>query len=211
MTVQAKQHVYVLKRHFDPTFEMLSQIVTHCPDELWCSGPPPPPVWQQLYHVMYYIDFWIRDDYEEPSQGADQAVGVPAANAGADARAPSQFLSMTFDKGVSFDLAKPSTDHLSREELSLYLERLRRKTEHFFESLRDDQLLQPVAAWTCFNRHDVILSQVRHIQHHVGCCNAILARAGQSIGWLPENEGEPEADEEAQNRRETVRVELENN
>lgn len=44
----------ILKRHFDPSFEMLERLVDICPDDVW------PNIWQQVYHTLFGIEFWFR-------------------------------------------------------------------------------------------------------------------------------------------------------
>ena len=45
---------HIMKRHFDPSFEMLERLIDGCPDEVW------PGIWQQVYHTLFGIQFWFR-------------------------------------------------------------------------------------------------------------------------------------------------------
>ena len=63
MENQSIQYVQILKRHFEPSFEMLAKLVEYCPESLWCEPPGKAPIWQHLYHTAYFIDFWLREDY----------------------------------------------------------------------------------------------------------------------------------------------------
>lgn len=51
----------VLRRHFEATLEMLGRVIDDCPDEVWDVKEEPAPIWQQLYHSLIGLDFWIRE------------------------------------------------------------------------------------------------------------------------------------------------------
>jgi hypothetical protein len=47
---------HILKRHFDPSFEMLERLIDACPDGVWLQ------IWQQVYHTLECVDFWLRTE-----------------------------------------------------------------------------------------------------------------------------------------------------
>ena len=159
--------VSILKRHLDPCFEMLRRVMDRCPEELWLEDGQGSPFWQQIYHVVFYVEHWLREDY-----------------------AARQFRSVVFEKRVSPDLGRRSPDHLTKAELKDYLARVREKVDRIFAALDDDRLSAPIRPRSRNTYHDAILGQIRHIQHHVGQCNAILRRSGaRTAGWLGYGEG----------------------
>ncbi len=154
--------VGVLKRHLDPTMDMLRRVAERCPDDLWLDDNWGSPFWQQVYHVLYYLDYWLREDY-----------------------AGRRFLSLTFAKSLSADLGRRSPDYLTRTEVREYWARAGEKVERIFAALDDERLSRPIRPRSRSTYHDAILGQIRHIQHHVGQCNSILRRAGaRTAGWL---------------------------
>lgn len=164
MEHQNNPYADILKRHFEPSFEMVSRLVSYCPDGVWCEPADKAPFWQHIYHTVYYIDFWFRDEYS----GAE-------------------FRSMTFDKDVAYDLGTKSGDILSKNELTAYLEKIAEKVERFFGRLTDETLLTPIAPQQ--DREliyaDTVLMQIRHIQYHVGHCNRLLRQYGsRTVGWI---------------------------
>ncbi len=167
--------VVVLKRHLDPTLAMLRRAIAHCPDDLWlgqgqgtteASGPRSSrlaaPFWQIAYHTVYFLDYWLREDY--------------SIRAG--------FLSLTFDKDLTPDLGRRCADHLTKTEMKAHLDKAGKRVERIFASLDDERLLERIRPQSPFTYADAILAQIRHIQHHAGQLNAILRRAGaKAAGW----------------------------
>jgi hypothetical protein len=168
MVLNPRRHVDLLQRHFVPTYDMLSRLVDHCPAELWdapCGGYA---FWHLVYHTAYWVDYWVRTDYS----------GAP-------------WQSMTFDdKDVTFELDKPFTDILTQAELAAYLAAISAKVDRFFDELTDVDVLGPIVERSDLTYGDVLLMQVRHIQHHVGLCNAILREHdAEAVPWLADSEG----------------------
>jgi hypothetical protein len=48
------------RMNYDAIFVMLDEIIKLCPDDLWNVRTDEPPFWQQLYHTIFYTDFYIR-------------------------------------------------------------------------------------------------------------------------------------------------------
>jgi hypothetical protein len=44
---------------------MLKKIMEICPKKLWNSKKSGFVFWQQLYHIFYYVRFWLRDENSE--------------------------------------------------------------------------------------------------------------------------------------------------
>lgn len=142
--------------------EMLRRVAERCLDDLWLDDSWGSPFWQQVYHVVYYLDYWLREDYSSR-----------------------RFLSLAFDKSLSADLGRRSPDHLTKIEFMEYLAKAEKKVERIFAALDDERLSRLIRPRSRSTYHDAILGQIRHIQHHVGQCNAILRRAGtRTVGWL---------------------------
>jgi hypothetical protein len=166
MNDQPASLLEIVKRQFDPSFEMLYQLVIQCPDELWRMEQAGAPYWQQVYHTTYFIDFWLREEYSQ-----------------------AEFRSLIFTKDLSFELGQPSNDWLTRDELKEYLGKIREKLGRFFGNLEDEKLSSSIVAGSGFTYLDAIAAQIRHIQYHVGQCNTILGMQGlEAVGWIAYNE-----------------------
>lgn len=158
----------IVKRQFDPSFEMLSLLVDQCPDVVWRVEEAGSPYWQQVYHTTFFVDFWLREEYSQV-----------------------EYRSMIFTKDLSCELDQPSKDWLTRDELKEYLGKIREKMGRFFGRLEDEKLSSPIVAGSGFTYLDAIAGQIRHIQYHVGQCNTILGGQGlEAVGWIAYNENE---------------------
>jgi hypothetical protein len=149
----------VLTRHFAPSLAMLERIIAQCPNELWNEVNGGFPFWQQIFHAYESIDYWIRkteDDYQEPK----------------------------YDKDVTFDLDKTCTDFLTKEEIITYAKKIREKVEKYFMDLEGQNLLKSDNN-NKFSHYDIMLCQIRHIQYHIGHCNAILRQNNyKAVDWI---------------------------
>lgn len=150
----------VLKRHFEPTFKMLEELVVSCPEDLWNNDKSNIPFWKQIYHTVTGIEFWFRN---------------PGEN----------FVLPNFNKEVTPDLDKKSNDFLTKEEMNLYLQKMKDKAEDFFMNMNDDQLFEQNCIFDKATNCDIILMQIRHFQHHIGYCNSLLrSHDAEIIKWF---------------------------
>jgi hypothetical protein len=150
----------VLKRHFDPSLEMLEKMIEQCPDEIWTQANGGFPFWQQIFHAYESIDYWMRktdEKYEEPK----------------------------FKKDVAFDLDKTCSDFLNKEELKTYSKKIRKKVEKFFNELESQDFLRLNNGSDNFTYCDKVLCQIRHVQYHIGHCNSILRHFNyEAVEWI---------------------------
>lgn len=168
MGQQNNQYVEILKRGFMPSFKMLKGIVDNCPEDIWLKEVRGFPYWQQVYHVSFFVDYWLREDYSK---------GV-------------EFRSVIFDKEVYVELDQRSDEVLTKNELQDYLIKIEEKIEGIFANLTDEQLLEEIVPGSGFTYNDVILSQIRHIQYHVGNANSLLKYQDvPTVNWMGYNEG----------------------
>ena len=150
---------------------MLETLVDICPDEVWFGIFCDVPFWYQVYHTIYFVDYWFREDY-----------------------ATRDFLVMHFDERIppEFERDIPDDVSLSRVDMKGYLARIREKLDRIFAAMLDQDLPRPVfpdqAHLTLL---DVIFTQTRHIMYNVGYCNGILRTRGlPESDWYAYNETE---------------------
>ncbi len=53
-----------LRNQFDSTFHMARILVEVCPEKIWADSYNEAPFWQQVFHYVYFIDFWMRERYD---------------------------------------------------------------------------------------------------------------------------------------------------
>jgi hypothetical protein len=111
-------------------------------------------------HALTGVRFWLR----EPSQ---------------------QFSAPDFGQGPIPDLDQMPSFNADKVATRAYLQTVRTTVETFFSSMNDERLL---SSWPIYDKctyADLILGQIRHLQHHVGYCISLLRTGcGTSTKWL---------------------------
>lgn len=159
----------VLRNQFDSTFHMARVLVKICPSEIWANTYNGVPFWQQVFHYVYYIDFWMRVKYDD-----------------------GEWRTLIFDDAYTTDLYADNYDELfiSQDQMLEYLDIIQTKTTCVFDNLNDEKL--SVLVWDNASHHtyaDVIVGQIRHIMYNVGYLNGILRELGlPESDWYAYNE-----------------------
>jgi DinB superfamily len=139
----------VLRRQIDPTLQMLADIVESCPDSLWTDSRTGRPFWQQVIHALTGVRLWLRE--------ASQPFSPP-----------------DFGQGPVPDLDQMPSFAVDRLAVKKYLQAIQAVVDSFFTSVDDSRLLLPSSVYDRFTDADLILMQIRHLQHHIGYCNCLL-------------------------------------
>ena len=160
-----------LRNQFDSTFHMARVLVEVCPEKIWATSYNEVPFWQQVFHYVYYIDFWMRDKCDD-----------------------SEWRTMIFDDAYTTDLYADSYEGLliSQDQMLEYLDAIQIKTTLLFDSLYDEKLSISVFDNNPqFTYSDVIVGQIRHIMYNIGYLNGILRELGlPESDWYAYNEPE---------------------
>ena len=153
--------VSILRRQMSPTLTMLGRVLEACPDELWAEDDGGIPVWQEAYHSLVGVFFWLRDDMSAPFEFP------PFHNE---------------DAGMMVKGAGPP---IPRELILDYHRQACRRCEEVFDGLTPGKLTEQVCLnGINFTLADRILSQIRHVQHHTGCMYSLLRRRlGEGPDW----------------------------
>jgi len=158
-----------LRNQFDSTFHMARVLVKVCPKEIWAESYNDVPFWHQVFHYVYFIDFWMREKYDD-----------------------SEWRTLIFDDIYNTDLNADSYEGLfiSQDKMLEYLDAIQIKTTCLFDSLNDEKL--SVSVWSNYQQHtyaDVIVGQIRHIMYNIGYLNGILRELGlPESDWYAYNE-----------------------
>ena len=155
----------ILRRHLRPTLDMLSNVVTGCPDDVWDAADETAPIWQQSYHTLYWLKAWLRDwghEFQQPAFHTDEAL----------------------------NLVRGASPVLTRNQIEGFMGQVYSELESYLDSIAVESLTEETTAfgqaWTLADR---ILVQMRHVQHHVGSMYSILKRrTGRAPQWLGFNE-----------------------
>lgn len=57
-----------MRGQFDSTLQMAQVLVDVCPDSVWKASYNEVPFWQQVFHCAWFMDFWMREDYESDGE-----------------------------------------------------------------------------------------------------------------------------------------------
>lgn len=160
-----------LRNQFDSTFHMARAVVKVCPDDLWAASWHGVPFWQQAFHFVYFMDYWLRERYDD-----------------------SPWCSMAFGDAYTPELDRPGYQGLliPKERMLEYLEVIHQKTARIFDGLNDEALSVPVAGDDAhYSYADVIVGQIRHVMYNIGYLNQILREKGlPEADWYSYNEPE---------------------
>lgn len=151
----------VCRNGYLAVFQMIGEAVHNCPVEAWDDRAVEAPFWQQAYHTLWGLDFYLGED---PS-------------------------TTTCPTAIDFDsraLAYREGPAPGKEEILDYLAAVREKGLAFAAKLTAEQLeSENPFGWTGPTVAHRLFYNIRHAQHHLGQMNSILARHGaDSAEWV---------------------------
>jgi hypothetical protein len=160
----------VLWQQFGAAIDMLANAMRACPDELWSNTGEKPAwiskgvvgFWYLVYHTLFWLDFSLSDS----EQGF-----VPPAPFTLDELDPSGLLP-----------ERPYT----KDELQRYLDHGREKCRAVIEALTDEnaRALRRLSSGEV-NGAELLLYNMRHVQHHVAQLNLLLRQTVDSApAWV---------------------------
>ena len=139
---------------------MLANLIEACPEEQWTARDSGSPFWQQIMHALTGIQFWFRE--------ADEGFAAP-----------------DFGHGPIPDLDIVPVYSLTREQVREYRRIVAKRVDAFFSKMDDIRLMQTSRIYDECTCADIVIMQIRHIQHHVGSCNCLLrSNLAGTVGWL---------------------------
>ncbi len=133
----------IIKEQTDANYiNLITAIKTYDRNLSVCGAP----AWRYVYHTIHSADKWFINPfvYDEPE----------------------------FHETGMDDPNNPCSIELSDEQLLEYLERVRRKTADYIDSLTDDMLAE-CPENCCMTRLELVLRQFRHISTHIGMVNGL--------------------------------------
>jgi DinB family protein len=141
----------ILWQQFGAAIDMLENALVACPDELWGDRSRRPEFWYVVYHTLFYLDLYLSGSVEG---------FVPPAPFNLDELDP---------EGLVPD--PPYT----KDELRTYLEHGRRKCRAAIESMTDEDARRRCNfEWVDVTGAELLLYNMRHVQHHAAQLNLLL-------------------------------------
>ncbi len=138
----------MLLRHLEPALDMLEAAIQACPEHIWQRKDTIGPA-EHVYHTVSSVDFWIRD------------------------------LAHTFQPPPFHDenaamMSGPAPKALDKGPLLAYLNRMRAKCHDQLSGSDQDLLAETEIRGSPLSLADRCLSQIRHVQHHVGVLHRMV-------------------------------------
>lgn len=131
--------------------DMLENAMAACPDELWSDRSQRPELWYVVYHTLFFLDLYLSGSVEGFAP-------------------PEPFTLDELDPaGVLPE--RPYT----KEELHAYLVHGREKCRATIEDLTDEKARRICKFdWIELSGAEILLYNLRHVQHHAAQLNLIL-------------------------------------
>ena len=147
----------ILRRQFEAAIAMLENAVRACPDELWGDRSQKPEFWYVVYHTLFFLDLYLSGSVEGFSPPAPYTM---------DEMDPAGIL--------------PERVY-TKDELQSYLEHGRRKCRVVIEALTDEKAGRRCEfSWGEMSFAELLLDNMRHVQHHAAQLNLILRQKTDS-------------------------------
>ena len=156
-----------ISSQFHAALSMMEQTVSSCPEELWNVPGQANPFWRVAFHALFYVDLYLQPSDEEAAVWEKAREGY-------------QFLGPTPWPPHEQPVAdKP----YSREEILAYIEYLRSFVDSTVPTV--DLSAPSGFFWLPFDKLELQIYNIRHLQQHVGDLSTILlTQAEREIDWV---------------------------
>jgi len=142
----------ILWKQFGAAIDMLENAVAACPDTLWNDGSQ---FWYNAYHTIFFMDYYLTEDPDN---------FFP----------PEPYTLSEFDS----EGALPERAY-DKNELLAYIKFCREKCRKLISSLSDENMEKRfINQYRNYSRFEIILYNMRHVQHHAAQLNLLLRQSG---------------------------------
>jgi len=152
----------VIWRQFGAAVDMIENAVRACPGELWGDRGRRPEFWHVVYHTLFYLDLYLS--------GSAEGFAPPEP--------------FTLDE---LDPAGRMPERVyTKGELLGYLRHGREKCRARVGALTDEGALARCEfGWLDLSYGELLLYNLRHVQHHAAQLNLILRQQTDAApGWV---------------------------
>jgi DinB superfamily len=156
----------IIWKQFGASIDMLENACRACPDVLWGDRSQKPEFWYVTFHTLFYLDLYLSE-----------------SDAGFTPPAP-----FTLDEMDERGLLPERV--YTKEELQKYLEHGREKCRKTIASMTVEKANRRCGfQWLDLSVAEVLLYNMRHVQHHAGQLNLILRQKIDSAPrWVRKTE-----------------------
>ena len=158
-----------LWQQFGAAIDMLENALLACPGELWSDRSRRPEYWYTVYHTLFFLDLYLSGSVEE---------FVPPVPFTLDELDPAGVL--------------PERVY-TKEELHTYLQHGREKCHAKIAVLTDETARRrSVFDWLDLSELELLLYNMRHVQHHAAQLNLLLRQTTDSAPrWVAKAKSAP--------------------
>jgi hypothetical protein len=144
-------------QQFGAAIDSLENAIQACPEEIWGDRSREPEVWYLVYHTLFWLDYYL-------TASPDTFAPPPPFNL--DEMDPAGLL--------------PDRVY-AKDELHVYLEHGRQKCRSKIAALTDEKARQRFKSeWMDFSVAELLLYNLRHVQHGAAQLNLILRQETNS-------------------------------
>ena len=147
---------------FGAAIDMLENAMRACPADLWSNRERQPEFWYLAYHTLFFLDLYLSDS--------------------TDGFAPPAPFTLS-----ELDHAGVLPDRVyAKEELLEYLEHGRSKARVRIAALTPESSAEQCDyRWFELTQAEVLLYNMRHVQHHAAQLNLLLRQANHPVpSWV---------------------------
>lgn len=163
-----------ISSQFHAALSMMEQTVSLCSDELWNDSGQDNPFWRVAFHALFFVDLYLQPSEDEMTLWENARDGY-------------QFLGPTPWPPHE----QPQADQpYSREEILSYVSYLRGLVASTVPKV--DLNAPSGFHWLPFDKLELQIYNIRHLQQHVGDLSTILlTQENTEINWVGMGDGRP--------------------
>ena len=152
----------IVWQQFGAAIDMLESAVIACPDALWADRAKRPEFWYVTFHTLFFLDYYLSNSVD---------TFMPPAPFTLDELDPA---------GVMPE--RPYT----KPELQAYLDHGRQRCRVAISTMTREQARERRRfSWGEVSVEELLLYNMRHVQHHTGQLNLMLRQAVNGApGWV---------------------------
>jgi hypothetical protein len=144
---------------FGAAIDMLEESIRHCPEEVWRDRSRRPEYWYVAFHALFYLDLYLSE--------SDAGFAPPAP--------------FTLDEMDERGILPERV--YTKDELLKYLDHGREKCRRVLAEMTGERAARRCGfTWLDMSVAEILLYNMRHVQHHAGQLHLILR---QSIDSAP--------------------------
>jgi hypothetical protein len=140
-----------LWKQFGAAIDMLQNAIDACPEPLWGDRSQTPQFWYVAFHSLFFLDFYLAE--------SEEGFLPPAP--------------FTLDELDERGLMPERV--YTKVELLEYLEHGRKKCRQTIAAMTEERATRRCGfSWLDINGQEILLYNMRHVQHHAGQLHLIL-------------------------------------